>query len=605
MEPTHMPNDVDNQSRGEVDASPVVHQNDEPRYGISIKGQYKSIMNLEWHDIPPFAVVTGINGSGKSQLLEVIAKSRIQGVSNPRLSQFPTTIQYHEIQLAQHDIRLVQDPGDFTHSQSTSLMSFRQKLDNLIGGAATNAVGEEFRMLLQSLVGLKGISKEDALDQILVNYGVFLRNPNIVEGVTDIFMRYRTALFDAFERGIPLDELEQRVGPAPWNVLNDILAEANFPYRVPEPQPGLATTYKFWLIDQESNIKIDPVNLSSGERVILATVLWLFGSEHPHALPKLLLLDEPDAHLHPSLTRQFLDVIDGILVRKYGIRVILTTHSPSTVALAPKGSIFEMRRSETRIRPSASRWSTVGLLTNGLLTIGPDTKYVFTEDEGDVAFFQATQRVLQRPRPLADQDPVLCASPSLVFIPASQGRDSGGRTMVETWVTQIQGTHTHGIIDRDVENNSKDRLHLLGRYEVENYLADPIIVFAYLHGRQQAPESLKIDLAFGDEGTLRSRAPEQLQKIIDHILSALKPRLSAESCLPGTQDDSAIKVEVVDGPTLTYPRWFLENKGKRFLQAIRAQFGKQITWEDLRLTYERAGWVPVELLTILQTIQSS
>jgi ABC-type lipoprotein export system ATPase subunit len=35
--------------------------------------KYKSIELLIWEDIPPFAVITGLNGSGKTQLLEVLA----------------------------------------------------------------------------------------------------------------------------------------------------------------------------------------------------------------------------------------------------------------------------------------------------------------------------------------------------------------------------------------------------------------------------------------------------------------------------------------------------------------------------------------------------
>jgi len=45
------------------------------RITILIEGQHGSISNLEWPDVPPFAVITGVNGAGKSQLLEVLAYS--------------------------------------------------------------------------------------------------------------------------------------------------------------------------------------------------------------------------------------------------------------------------------------------------------------------------------------------------------------------------------------------------------------------------------------------------------------------------------------------------------------------------------------------------
>ena len=51
--------------------------------------------------------------------------------------------------------------------------------------------------------------------------------------------------------------------------------------------------------------------------------------------PKVLLFDEIDAPLHPSMSRSLLRTIQKTLVEEHGIFVILTTHSPSTVALAP------------------------------------------------------------------------------------------------------------------------------------------------------------------------------------------------------------------------------------------------------------------------------
>ena len=42
------------------------------------------------------------------------------------------------------------------------------------------------------------------------------------------------------------------------------------------------------------------------------------------------------------MTRHLLNVIKDVLVERYNVRTILTTHSPSTVALAPADSIFVM-----------------------------------------------------------------------------------------------------------------------------------------------------------------------------------------------------------------------------------------------------------------------
>jgi predicted ATPase len=45
------------------------------RMSISVTGgRYKSIQSpLEWQDVPPLAILAGLNGSGKTQLLEALA----------------------------------------------------------------------------------------------------------------------------------------------------------------------------------------------------------------------------------------------------------------------------------------------------------------------------------------------------------------------------------------------------------------------------------------------------------------------------------------------------------------------------------------------------
>ena len=119
----------------------------------------------------------------------------------------------------------------------------------------------------------------------------------------------------------------------------------------------------------------------------------------------MLLLDEPDAHLHPSMTTQFLDVISEVLVGKHGVRVIMTTHSPSTVALAPEGSLFELERGAKTVKKVTNRQDVISILTAGLITVSRSTKFCFVADEKDVEFYEAIRDLLTDYGP--SQDPAV------------------------------------------------------------------------------------------------------------------------------------------------------------------------------------------------------
>ena len=148
--------------------------------------------------------------------------------------------------------------------------------------------------------------------------------------------------------------------------------------------------------------------------------LWFFSfSQRPEGrilndTQRLLLLDEPDAHLHPALTRTFLQVMLSELVEKHGVRIIMSTHSASTAALAPDSSLFMMCRQTPRIRQATSRWEALGQLTAGFLTIGSELKCVFVEDEVDREFYRPFKHYLWNQEP--DCPLLIRLGPSCLFV---------------------------------------------------------------------------------------------------------------------------------------------------------------------------------------------
>jgi predicted ATP-dependent endonuclease of OLD family len=58
----------------------------------------------------------------------------------------------------------------------------------------------------------------------------------------------------------------------------------------------------------------------------------------------LILLDEPESHLHPPLLSAFIRALSDLLVKRNGVAVI-ATHSPVVLQEVPKSCAWKLRRS--------------------------------------------------------------------------------------------------------------------------------------------------------------------------------------------------------------------------------------------------------------------
>jgi predicted ATPase len=93
---------------------------------------------------------------------------------------------------------------------------------------------------------------------------------------------------------------------------------------------------------------LDVVSAGSGlsQVLMLAAVLaW--------RKPGLVLLDEPDAHLHSSVQAQLLDFLSD-LATQFHIQIIAATHSRDLISRAPLQSIVPVDRARVEVRPLQS-----------------------------------------------------------------------------------------------------------------------------------------------------------------------------------------------------------------------------------------------------------
>lgn len=103
--------------------------------------------------------------------------------------------------------------------------------------------------------------------------------------------------------------------------------------------------------------------LSSGHAIILLTVTRLVELVDEKTL---VLLDEPEGHLHPPLLSAFIRCLSDLLVKRNGVAII-ATHSPVVLQEVPKLCAWKLRRSRDVSvveRPTLETFGeNIGLLT--------------------------------------------------------------------------------------------------------------------------------------------------------------------------------------------------------------------------------------------------
>lgn len=104
--------------------------------------------------------------------------------------------------------------------------------------------------------------------------------------------------------------------------------------------------------------------LSSGHKVILLTVAKLVETVEEKTL---VLLDEPEEHLHPPLVSAFIRALSNLLIYRNGVGII-ATHSPVIVQEVPKKCVWILRRSGDELvadRPQIETFGeNLGILTS-------------------------------------------------------------------------------------------------------------------------------------------------------------------------------------------------------------------------------------------------
>ena len=189
--------------------------------------------------------------------------------------------------------------------------------------------------------------------------------------------KYKNTLI---EKEVLSGELAAIGNDPPSVLLNEVLAEydCNGYQLTSEVNDSPQETDKGFKVDVDVKVAlnregakgIDFSELSSEERTLMALSMLIFKARLNNVLPRVLLLDEIDASLHPSMIERAIHVIRTLFIEKYGMKVILATHSPTTVALGPEESIFVIsnKNGKTAIQRQDKR-EALNTLSDGFITL--------------------------------------------------------------------------------------------------------------------------------------------------------------------------------------------------------------------------------------------
>lgn len=594
---------------------------------LKFTGNYKSLNSFEINNLPSLTILTGLNGSGKSQLLELINttyqnpnqnynyKLEIQNIEiikkgalywssnglHLNLGNKPFGLEDLEFFV---QIIMLQITGNINeinslikHNDGDNYNEVKHHLKHIV-----KTKSEKIIIEIEKRTGKKKeeinpdeVSYHFPEEILLEDYNLF--NQDILEMIFFMYIYKKTAQ-DKYKLNLNIPS------KAPWLILNEIIDELNLNYKITSPDTSLVesafqnvfnkvTTRKFKisLISTIDSTDIGFQNISSGEKVLLSLGLLIYYSQNRNAQKKLLILDEPEAHLHPSLTKQFFEVIYEFFIRKYNGKVIMTTHSPSTIAIAPEDEyckIYCIEKNPTNIYEVKNKDEAISILSSGLLLVSGNTKYVFAEGKNDKPFYKLIYKTLL-------QDDYITNYPSLIFIPC-KGKDS-----VEHMVNEIRNSgqkNYFGIIDLDKNNKEKDFIKVINRYSIENYLLDPIIIYSTTNIKL---ENLKrYNIQKGNEHNVRNLSSNDLQIISDEVINNIK------SLIPNIEPNEEVLCEIkyADNRKINVPSWFLKRKGKDLLISFQKKYGgaSAINYSSLQTNINRSGLIPNDLKLIIEKI---
>lgn len=552
---------------------------------INITQTYKSISPTPTFELPDLTILTGKNGSGKTHLLESIHQTTSTVKDGENYLTKKQYIAYGKlipnIHAAKHDVG-VNNARNRLENLKRAIESHINATDN--DDQIFNSLGPKNQHYFSSIMKRENVKITDiTLDHLLVNMDLLFTSIDdnlFIDQIAWIFKRYSMALTrnaanealrnKGYTDAIYLSDKDfvKKYGLPPWYLFNNILEQLNLPYEVNNPIGNeRESDFDLKLKHKSEDIEIDVDELSTGEQTILSLVIAIYSNKNTDEIPQLLLLDEPDAPLHPSMSNLLLKIIKDQIINKYGIQVIMTTHSVATIACAPSLSLYKITH-DNKIPNRCTKDDSIELLSKSILNfcVSIESKRtVFVEHDYDSKLYTFLFEILRDYGKIS-----FITSPS--FLQArGDGSNCADVIKIANALYKDGNRNVYGLIDWDTENKTRKNIVVLGgekRYAIENYILEPHLLGLFLIDKKFI---LPEDIGFPPHTTFLNVCENISNATLQQIVNYVEKKINW-----GESKQKIVKSKLINGFTLDIREEYLTMNGHKL------QSRCEEAWSELR-----------------------
>ncbi len=380
---------------------------------IQFVEKHKSISGFDETEIEDFSIFLGKNGSGKTHLLKAMCGGfvKIDEIDKEKISYFSlqdffiknqkpiTSRKLDDEKMEAWNILKAQIATFKSYDDAIEVIVKQKKYPYQLDRAAEGFENHKEKVN-QILKFIDAQTKDKPKIRKLLKTGIFESGKyssqltetefskysnydpydyEILESLSEIFFNHQKRIvvggLKKIQGGDELDEIaiKQLEEDSPWQFLNTMFNEFDLKHSVSFPKftagELLSSQAQSFQVKLSVNSEeFDFEDLSSGEKVLCSLAITMY-QDRRTIFPELLLLDEVDATLHPSMIKHLLDVIQNVFVRN-NCKVILASHSPTTIALSPEQALFEVQEGNVNKKiQRISQIDAIELLSEKIMTL--------------------------------------------------------------------------------------------------------------------------------------------------------------------------------------------------------------------------------------------